>query len=211
MYMVRLVGMAFSISKWKCDFKIAFCICSGHLCLILRFVCWSETFKIDKISKVTRYHILVHLQTQLFLFQKVETLTTSFFIRSIPTVIHKVTELQVLHTCFGVQAVEMRVLGAHSHCRRHRTVLEGDIIKSGDSIEHAEANFSQSNLEGLSDAPQLNGDPVPQSPLIIQGRPYDSFVLNSFESEVYVSSPHRYTWVIMPEGIRSRLNLKLSW
>lgn len=137
-------------------------------------------------------------------------LTTSFFIRSIPTVIHKVTEPQALHTCSRVHAVEMRVLGALSHCQRHRTVLEGDIIKSRDTIEHTKANFSQGNLEGLSDAAQLNGDLVPPSSLIVESRPYTSFVLNSFESKVHVSSPNRYTWVIMPEGIRSRLKLKLN-
>ncbi len=36
---------------WKHYFKTAFCIYSGYLCVILKLVWWSESFKCDKYAK----------------------------------------------------------------------------------------------------------------------------------------------------------------
>ncbi len=44
-------GQLFSFNKWNYYFKSAFCIYSGYLCVILKFVWWSETFKCDKYAK----------------------------------------------------------------------------------------------------------------------------------------------------------------
>lgn len=105
----------------------------------------------------------------------------------------------MLHTRLGVHAVEMCVRGALHHCRRHRTVPEGDVIQGGDTVKHAEADLRQSDLERLVDAAQLYGGLVPAPSLVVQSPPYDSVVLDSLDSKVHVRRPHRYARVIVPE------------
>lgn len=129
-----------------------------------------------------------------------ETLTTSLLIRSIATIIHQVTEPEVLHTSPGVQAVEMRLRRTNRHCRRHRTVLERDVIQGRDSVKHTKADLSKSDLEGLGDTSQLNCGLVPLGSLVVQSPPYDSVVWGSLDSKVHICSAHRYAWVIMPAG-----------
>ncbi len=44
-------GQLFYLNKWNHYFKTAFCIYSGYLCVILKLVWWSESFKCDKYAK----------------------------------------------------------------------------------------------------------------------------------------------------------------
>ncbi len=44
-------GQLFPLNKWNHHFKTAFCIYSGYLCVILKSVWWSESFKCDKYAK----------------------------------------------------------------------------------------------------------------------------------------------------------------
>ncbi len=44
-------GQLFSLNKWNHYFKTAFCIYSGYLCVVLKFVWWSESFKCDICKK----------------------------------------------------------------------------------------------------------------------------------------------------------------
>lgn len=127
-----------------------------------------------------------------------ERLTAPIFIRSIPTIIHQVTEPQVLHTCFGVYAVEVRVLRTVGCWGGHRAVVERDIVQSRDPIEHAQADLRQGDLEGLGQTPQLDGGLVPLWPLVVQRPPEDGIVWVSFNLKVHICSPHRYAGVVMP-------------
>ncbi len=43
-------GQPFSLNKWNHYFKTAFCIYSGYLCVILKLVWRSESFKCDKCA-----------------------------------------------------------------------------------------------------------------------------------------------------------------
>lgn len=129
-----------------------------------------------------------------------EALTASLLIRSIPTIVHKVTDPHVLHTHLCAQAVEVCVLGTLRHCWGHRTVVERDIVKGGDPVIHTKTDLRQGNLEGLGEASQLNSCPVPLVSLVVQSPPYESVVFDSFNPKVHICSPNRYACVIMPEG-----------
>ncbi len=46
-----LFGQLFSLNKWNHHLKTAFCIYLHYLCVILKLVWWSESFKCDKYAK----------------------------------------------------------------------------------------------------------------------------------------------------------------
>ena len=57
------IGWLFSFNKWHHHLKTVFFVCSGYLCLILKLVWWSETFKCDeyaKIEEIGKGQILFH-------------------------------------------------------------------------------------------------------------------------------------------------------
>lgn len=146
------------------------------------------------------FHLNLSISSRTEHLSKKEKLTTPVFIRSIPTIVHKVAEPHVVHTGLGVQAVEMRVRWALCHWWGVWTILEGDVIQGRHPVKGTEAYLSQGNPEGLSDASQLNRGLVPLGSLVIQSPPYHSFVFDSFDLKEHICSPHRYAWVIMPEG-----------
>lgn len=131
---------------------------------------------------------------------KSRTLTASLFIRSIPTVVHKVAQPQVLHAGPGVRAVEMRATGTLGHRRRNGAVPERDVVDGGDAVEHADVDLGQSELEGLRDASQLHRGLLPLGPLVEQDPPNQGAVGQPIHSKVYVYAAHRYARVVMPGG-----------
>lgn len=128
------------------------------------------------------------------------TLTASFFIGSIPTVVHKVTQPQVLHAGPGVRAVEMRATGTLGRCQRHRAVPKRHVVKGGDAVEKAKVDLGQSNAERLRDASQLHRGLFPLGSLVEQGPPNQSAVCDSSHSKVDVHAAHRDAGVVMPSG-----------
>lgn len=94
--------------------------------------------------------------------------------------------------------MEVCVLGTVGRWRGHRAVTEGDVVQSGDSVKHAQADFGQGDLEGLGEAPQLDGGLVPMGSLVIQRPPDDGVVWVSSNSKVHICGSHRYSKVIMP-------------
>lgn len=94
--------------------------------------------------------------------------------------------------------MEVCVLGTVGRCRGHGAVTEGDIVQSRDSVKHAQADLGQGDLEGLGEAPQLDGGLVPVGSLVIQRPPDDGVVWVSFHPKVHICSSHRDSKVIVP-------------
>lgn len=97
--------------------------------------------------------------------------------------------------------MEVCVRGTVGRCRGHRAVAERDIVQSGDPVKHAQADLGQGDLEGLGEAPQLDGGLVPMGSLVIQRPPDDRVVWVSSNPKVHIRSSHRYSEVIMPVRI----------
>lgn len=97
--------------------------------------------------------------------------------------------------------MEVCVLGTVGHCRGHRAVTECDIVQSGDPVKHAQADLGQGDLEGLREAPQLDGGLVPLGSLVIKRPPDDGVVWVSSNPKVHICSSHRYSGVIMPVNV----------
>lgn len=88
----------------------------------------------------------------------------------------------MLHARLGARAVEMRVYRTLRHRRGQRAVLECDVIKGGDSVEHTDADLSQGNAEGLGDATQLNRGLSPLGSMVEHSPPNEGVVWDSFHT-----------------------------